>query len=755
METGQFYDFGPFRLDAHKHLLLRANQTVALTPKALDTLLLLVENSDRVMEKDELMKTLWPNSFVEEANLAQHISTLRKVLGESPGDHHYIVTVPGRGYQFVAEVRAECEASDDELIVEKRTVSRIIVEENQSRHEEGQPSLAAGSSEASFHRLALPQYSSRLRFSTTKILAGAGVVAAITLALLGLEVELNHRRGPAPSPEPKQQQLTYNSSEVSLMGAAISPDGRFLAYIDRKGIFLRTIQTGETHSVRPPEGFSPSYSSLRWFPDNTKLLVGGRVGAATADSLWAISIFGETPRRIQEGTWGTVSPDGSWIAYLGPTFREIWLMGASGDVPRKIVTLGEDEQVRALTWAPTGGRIAYVTYRDGGPGATIATCDLNGEHRTEILAGLRMPWRIDLAWAAGGRIFYPYQESRARLEDADLWEVRADPQTGAAAGGPKRVTDWIRSTVWDLSLTADGHRLVFLSSKPQTDVYVGELQQNGRRMSPPRRLTLNDANDWPQGWTTDSRFVLFHSDRRGTADIFKQDVRGGDAQVIMDSPDEETYPRATPDGKWVMYWSRPHVGAKLGPLRFMRIPTAGGPAEVVLTPEQGSWFRCPMRAGASCVLGENSGEKLTFFALDPLRGKGPELRSVHFSPNQNIFWDLSPDGLRVAIAGGSPDEDSFQVVPLHDGPAQMIAVRGWNNVFNVVWAADGKSFFAFTRPQPVPSLLNIDFNGNVHVLWKSEGAVAYAQEPVPSPDGRFLAFEGATESANAWMIENF
>src|SRR5258708_29182355 len=95
METGGLFDFGPFRLDARKHLLLRGGQPVALTPKALETLLLLVQNSQRILEKDELMTKLWPDAFVEEANLAQHVSTLRKVLGESPGDHHYIITVPG------------------------------------------------------------------------------------------------------------------------------------------------------------------------------------------------------------------------------------------------------------------------------------------------------------------------------------------------------------------------------------------------------------------------------------------------------------------------------------------------------------------------------------------------------------------------------------------------------------------------------------------------------------------------------------
>ncbi len=99
------YEFGPFRLDPAKHVLLRGDQPVSLTPKAFDTLLLLVENRDRVLLKDELMSRLWPESFVEEANLSQTIFMLRKTMGETAQDQRYIVTVRGTGYRFAERVR--------------------------------------------------------------------------------------------------------------------------------------------------------------------------------------------------------------------------------------------------------------------------------------------------------------------------------------------------------------------------------------------------------------------------------------------------------------------------------------------------------------------------------------------------------------------------------------------------------------------------------------------------------------------------
>ena len=100
------YEFGPFQLDARRRLLLRQDRSVPLTPKALELLLVLIEHSGHVVEKDELMRRLWPDSFVEEGNLAFNVSNLRKALGESPGRRDYIVTIPGRGYQFVAPVKA-------------------------------------------------------------------------------------------------------------------------------------------------------------------------------------------------------------------------------------------------------------------------------------------------------------------------------------------------------------------------------------------------------------------------------------------------------------------------------------------------------------------------------------------------------------------------------------------------------------------------------------------------------------------------
>ncbi len=104
-QTRHIYEFAPYRLDPVERMLWKGETPVALTPKAFDTLVVLVENNRHVMTKEELLETIWPDTYVEETNLAQHVSMLRRVLGEKPDGGQFIETVPKRGYRFVATVK--------------------------------------------------------------------------------------------------------------------------------------------------------------------------------------------------------------------------------------------------------------------------------------------------------------------------------------------------------------------------------------------------------------------------------------------------------------------------------------------------------------------------------------------------------------------------------------------------------------------------------------------------------------------------
>ncbi|MEJ7713596.1 MAG: transcriptional regulator [Pyrinomonadaceae bacterium] len=120
------YEFGDFRIDTAKRRLLRRDGApLPLTPKVFDTLLYLVRHPGKVLEKDELMREIWPDAVVEENNLNQNVSTLRRVLGESRGENRYVVTVPGRGFRFAAEVRAGVSEDDEESADHVQTENKV------------------------------------------------------------------------------------------------------------------------------------------------------------------------------------------------------------------------------------------------------------------------------------------------------------------------------------------------------------------------------------------------------------------------------------------------------------------------------------------------------------------------------------------------------------------------------------------------------------------------------------------------------
>jgi DNA-binding winged helix-turn-helix (wHTH) protein/TolB-like protein/Tfp pilus assembly protein PilF len=135
------YEFDNFRMDVAERSLLRNGTPVQLTPKAFDTLLVLVMRSGHLVEKDELLKEIWPDTFVEEATLAQNISTLRKVLGQDGSGHQYIETVPKRGYRFISSVRVMQDNGTD-LIIQQQTSAHIIIEEEESVDDESHSALS-------------------------------------------------------------------------------------------------------------------------------------------------------------------------------------------------------------------------------------------------------------------------------------------------------------------------------------------------------------------------------------------------------------------------------------------------------------------------------------------------------------------------------------------------------------------------------------------------------------------------------------
>ena len=206
--TTQTFTFADFELDAAKRLLLKQGKAVALNSKTFDLLLALVENRGQVLSKEDLLNRVWANQFVEENNLTVQISALRKIFGEKKGEHQFIVTVPGRGYKFVAEPN---EPQSEEIVVESHSLSKITIEESEESEE----------AKENFQPKTISQ-KTRKPANKTLVWLATGVLA---LSLLGIFAW----RSIAPKPQPtnsKQTKLSRLTANGRVTAATISPDGK-------------------------------------------------------------------------------------------------------------------------------------------------------------------------------------------------------------------------------------------------------------------------------------------------------------------------------------------------------------------------------------------------------------------------------------------------------------------------------------------------------------------------------------------------
>ncbi len=593
---------------------------------------------------------------------------------------------------------------------------------------------------------------------------------ALTVVAVALSFTwLFTRFTPHPAPQLTERRLTANSSENLVTGGAISPDGKYLAYGDQGGLHLKLIKTGETLNIPQPEGTSvPSANAWwpnGWFPDGTKFIVAGVV-PGQLPSAWIVSVLGGPPRKLRDDAdpWA-VSPDGRLIVFgVAPGFmrsREIWLTGAQGEAPRRFAGGSEKDAFFGGTWSPDGQKLAYARFHltPDGLVCSIESQALVAGQETVILSdqglcdtGVRLLWRPD------GRLIYTKLESETSGGERNLWEIRVNSHTGSSAGKPRRITNWTGVGVGMSNGTPDGKQLILRKGKNKPDVFVGELEGGGHRLISPRRLTLNENDDYVGDWTADSKSVLFWSNRNGTWDIFKQGLDQPDAQPLVTGPDYKQQPVSSPDGSWILYLSS--AGSDIGattPVRIMRVASSGGAPEQVLDGRGINTLACARTPSSLCLFGQENLDRtqLIFSRFDPIHGTTQEFNRIDFrKPNSPYSWQLSRDGSNVAFSQFDDQEARIRIIPLDGGEAREVRVEGHNRVLGLWWTTDGKGFFVGGGEFSHQLLYYVDLRGHAKTLWQQHVSGSWPTWGIPSPDGRHLAFVGYSVEGNLWMIEN-
>jgi Tol biopolymer transport system component len=508
---------------------------------------------------------------------------------------------------------------------------------------------------------------------------------------------------------------------------------------------------------------------VTWFRDGTQLLLSGPAGPGGQRGIWTLSPLTGSLRKLHDDARNAaVFPDNSRIAFIAGELTQIWLMGAGGEQPRRILTAPEHTTFTGVDWSPGGLRLAYLRLRPSLNEVAIESCDLTGGQPTVIFSHPRLR---TFRWAPDGRILYAMAEPPPNETSTNLWELRADPRTGKVAGRPRRLTNWAGYAFTILSVAADGRHLAFVRKHSQSDVFVGALDRGGTRLSTPWRFTVDDRIDWPGGWTRDSQAVLFYSDRNGQLDLLKQDVKARAAEPVAAGAEEKRWPQLSPDGAWILYlaWPRTLTGVSPQSGQLLRRPVAGGSSERVLdvqgypgsarlaaepmrlTASGHPDFRCPSLKGTACVVSEAQQKQLVFSAFDPLEGRKRELARIQLrAPMRMTFWDLSPDGAHI-VYGQYELVGRLHILTLAEGVTRELSVKGWNQFESAAWTADGKALFVTSYSPAGSSLLRVTLDGEAQLLHKANW---WMERLVPSPDGHYLAFGVVTINSDAWMIEN-
>jgi len=738
-----FYEFGSFRMDSAGHQLWRDGEEIPLTPKAFQVLLLLIEHAGQTLLKDELMKSVWPDAFVEENNLADNISILRHALGDDPKAPKYIKTIQRRGYRFVASVN-HCRAEEissgivtqgpDGTISENLTDAggeRVMTAVQKDRQETNS-SLAAIP--------VTPTAPSVKRTWLRKVIAlivGGLMVGAIA-GFLALYRSFRNSSAPKAQREMTITRVT-NSGKSGI--ATISPDGKLIAYAQNytpanpssgTGI-LYVRQIGANHELQLLESGERIFGGTAFSPDGTLIYYVIYDKRDPKGALYRIPSLGGPPLRLlgDISSMFSLSPDGRRVTFYryDPARKQLNLMITALDGSGAQTLLTRPYNGVAFTgipaWSPDGGMIAFV------PDPSVTKQGDNDESETiygiDIASGAIKPL-TDQLWGSIGTMVWMSDGRGLIVIASRLRTGNQLYQLSYPEGSVRRITRGVHGFGnYALSITSDSSALVAASYESSAQlwsvgmdgdtgdalrlttgdydgrrgiaalpdgriVYVaregGEydlwtVKDDGTETKP---LTADSFLDREIATTPDGRYLVFTSDRAGGSQIFRTERDGSGPQQLTSGQVQANMPDCSPDGRWVVY-----AASQNEKTTVWKVAIDGG------KPVQLTDYECvapsfsPDGKFISCIIPSETVTQKGSIAVVSAEGGTPvkSFNAVPFSWSYlSARW--TPDGQALIFRGFESFVSNLWKQRLAGGPPSQLTDFKTEMIFNYTFSRDGQ-----------------------------------------------------------------
>ena len=740
------YRFDDFELDPVKRVLVRNGEVISLTPKRLEILLVLVRNSGRVVDKDQLMSEVWPDTIVEESNLTHNVSAVRKALGEKPGEHRFIITIPGQGYRFVAGVSEQGNGAEEILF--ERTLSRFVFEQDDSDepsslHPVVETEQRSGIEHASYRaatrqQLSAPEHATLADSSRRKpFVIGLTLTCLFCVLAAGVVYWVKNQGSTRStidaSPGAPQVSIKRLTTHGLSTNATLSPDGKLFVYSTTKDgqqtLWLGHVDGSDPLMLRPPA--EVSYRGISFAPDGSSLFYVINDERHPHGALYKSPVFGGPPEKLRERINApiTFAPDGKQFAFVRSDEENgtsSIVLGSLTDPTERELTsrpLAHAFAQTGLSWSPDGLLIALGATSDDGSSSEVFLVTVP-DGATKPLTTSAWESVRSAEWLRDGSGLAIIAVENSSWGAWQIWQV------SYPGGKAVPIIPDLNSYGSALSLSADDSALLAVQVLSMSNVWVapaGDLRQArqitfgayGRRdgwanldWMPDGKLlygafidqslTLWAMNsdgghqkqlistgyiDQLAGMAADGRYLVFQSNRSGTSEIWRATSDGSDLQQLTFGGNN-TEPHVSPDGGWIAYRS-----TRDGARTLWRIPVEGG-NPIRLTDRDASWPRIsPDGKLIACeyYLNPNLPSKLAIISKDG----GPPLK-VFDVPRMAIFrysirW--TPDGKAVTYRDGA---DGIWKQPIDGTEPKRLEGLPQERLYSYSWSPDGK-LFAFTR----------------------------------------------------------